>query len=406
MKKDVPLEAMRGIAALVVVVWHLCYGFFPNSIGVYRKIAGQNWEGTPLFVFMNGPAAVALFFVLSGYVLSRHYFELGDNRILLKGAVKRWPRLMGPVLLVVLASYVLFKLDLYRFEQAGAVSGSPWLIKFGYAYDIKPPIQFLDALLQGAFLTFFRGDFYYDSSIWTMYPEFIGSFIAFGFAPILFAARKSSLLLTIGLIAMAAVLASYASLVAFPIGVGLAALVPRGLAIPRRIAYPALLMALYFLGFSGAHVGIYAAFYYPILMSHSGDVHVVGAAILIAVIETFPPIRRLFSGRISRFLGQLSFPIYLVHVLIICSVGSAIYLWAGAFPAALAVFIFSILVSLPLMAFSNWWLKHVNAATVWMIREQPLYQDTQPLTHHSLSTSGASEERVAGTSPAITPHVK
>jgi peptidoglycan/LPS O-acetylase OafA/YrhL len=301
---------------------------------------------------------------------------------------------------------VLFRLDLYRFEQAGAVSGSPWLIKFGYAYDIKPPIQFLDALRQGAFLTFFRGDFYYDSSLWTMHPEFIGSFIAFGFAPILFAARKTSLLLTIGLIAMAAVLASYASLVAFPIGVGLAALVPRGLVIPRGIAYPALLMALYLLGFSGADAGIYAAFYYPILISHSGDVHVVGAAILIAVIETFPPIRRVFSGRISRFLGELSFPIYLVHVLVICSVGSAIYLWAGAFPAALAVFIFSILVSLPLMAFSNWWLKHVNVAAVWMIREQPLYYDTQSLTHHSLSTSGVSGERVAGDKPAIMPHVK
>src|ERR1039457_6744670 len=128
MEKNIPLEAIRGVAALVVVVWHICFGFFPSSIGVFSQSAGQSWQGNPLFVFMNGPAAVARFFVLSGYVLSRRCFESGDNRILLKGAVKRWPRLMGPVLLVVLTSYLLFKLDLYRFEQAGAISGSPWLI--------------------------------------------------------------------------------------------------------------------------------------------------------------------------------------------------------------------------------------------------------------------------------------
>ena len=147
-----PRAGRRGVAALVVVIWHVCKGFFPHSID--SQISGQSWQGSPLFVFMNGRAAVTLFFVLSGYVLSRRYFESGDNRILLKGAVKRWPRLMGPVLLVVLESYVLFKLDLYRFEQAGTISGSPWLIKFANAYDIKPQIQLWDALWQGAFLTF------------------------------------------------------------------------------------------------------------------------------------------------------------------------------------------------------------------------------------------------------------
>jgi hypothetical protein len=63
MNKDIPLEAIRGVAALVVVVWHVCYGFFPHIIGVYPQFAAQSLQGNPLFVFMNGPAAVALFFV-------------------------------------------------------------------------------------------------------------------------------------------------------------------------------------------------------------------------------------------------------------------------------------------------------------------------------------------------------
>lgn len=371
-KKDIPLEAIRGVAALVVVVWHVCYGFIPSATGVDAQLAGQSWQGSPLFIFMNGPAAVALFFVLSGYVLSRRYLGSGNNRILLKGCVKRWPRLMGPVVLVVLASYVLFKLDLYRFEQAGMKSGSQWLIQFAYAFDNKPPILLWDALRQGAFLTFFRGDFYYDSALWTMHPEFIGSFIAFGFAPILFEAKKSSSFLTIGLIVVAALLAHYtnAKLLAFPIGVGLAALVPRGAIIPTRFTYPGLLMALYLLGFSGATTGIYSVFS-RYIAAHSNEINVVGAAMLIVVVETCASIRNALSGPASRFLGDLSFPIYLVHVLVICSLGSVIYLWAGAFPAALAAFIMSILVSLPLIAFNNWWTDHVNSATDSVIREQP-----------------------------------
>jgi len=181
MKKDIALEAIRGGAALVVVVWHVCVAFFPYSLNGW-------WQGSPLNLFMNGQSAVQLFFVLSAYVLTRRYFESGNNCILLKGAVKRWPRLMGPVLLVVLASYVLFKFDLYQFEQAGAAAGSPWLIKFLSAYDTKPEIHLWGALLQGSFFTFFATEMFYDSPLWTMHPEFVGSFIAFGFAPILFEA--------------------------------------------------------------------------------------------------------------------------------------------------------------------------------------------------------------------------
>ena len=362
--KNIPLEAIRGMAALVVVVWHVCVGFFP-----YLVDGGRGWQGSPLYLFMNGPSAVMLFFVLSGYVLTRRYFESGNNRILLRGAVKRWPRLMGPVLLVVLASYALFKLDLYRFEQAGAVAGSPWLVRFLSAYTTQPVIQLWDALLQGAFFTFFRGDHHYNTALWTMRPEYVGSLIAFGFAPILFEARKVSWLLTIGLILIGAFLLRDGSLIAFPIGVGLAALVSRQAKISGRIAYPALVVALYFLGCP--HTNKPAAFYHPILTANADHINIIGAAILIAVSETFPQFRKLFSGGFSRFLGDLSFPIYLVHVLVICSIGSMIYLWFGVWPATLAVFICSILVSLPLMVFNKWWIKRVNAATAMIIREQP-----------------------------------
>jgi peptidoglycan/LPS O-acetylase OafA/YrhL len=368
-KKDLALEAIRGVAALVVVVWHTCMAFFPSYTGAFPPYEGQSWQVEPAFVFMNGPAAVALFFVLSGYVLSRRFFESGDHQILVKGALKRWPRLAGPVLLAVLASYALFKLNLYQFEQAGRASGSPWLVNFAHLdiYHEKPPIQFWSALWEGSILAFIRGDNYYNSVIWTMRPEFIGSLIVFGFAPIVFRVRKSSMLFSVGLVAISAILirGANANLLAFPIGVGLAALIPGGANLPKAVAFGALMVALYLLGYSGSPTGFYAVFH-PVLSFHAdtspSGIHVVGAALLIATVEMFPPIKRLFTGRTSKFLGDLSFPIYLVHVLVICSAGSAVYLLAGAWPAVFTVFICSILLSLPLIVWSNWWIAHVSAA--------------------------------------------
>lgn len=62
------LDAIRGIAALSVVACH--YAITYKS----PKWIAWTW-GTPLGVWQNGQAAVSLFFVLSGLVLSLRYFR-------------------------------------------------------------------------------------------------------------------------------------------------------------------------------------------------------------------------------------------------------------------------------------------------------------------------------------------
>jgi hypothetical protein len=51
--------------------------------------------------------------------------------------------------------------------------------------------SFWDAFSQGAFYTFFRGDAYYDSSLWSMRYELIGSLLAFGLALMLYPVQKA-----------------------------------------------------------------------------------------------------------------------------------------------------------------------------------------------------------------------
>ena len=250
--KDISLEALRGLAAVSVLFWHNMLGFFPEKAGVFPNLDPHGAINTSVFFgFIHGSAAVAFFFVLSGFVLTRHFFVSGDPSRIFLGALKRWPRLALPVLITVLISWLLFRLNLYFFQEAASITQSPWLAKFAFAYETPFQVNFSDALKQGLYRTFFRGDSYYDSSLWTMRYEFIGSFAAFGLALILYPARSKVLQLYIIAIAIALCHFTNPWYAAFPVGVALAALLPRHKrTVPLLLTVGMVTLAMYLAGYS------------------------------------------------------------------------------------------------------------------------------------------------------------
>ena len=86
-----------------------------------------------------------------------------------------------------------------------------------------------------------------------------------------------------------------------------------------------------------------------------------GAAVLLMSVSLNTRIRNLLSAKIGVFLGWISFPLYLVHVPILCSAGCATFLWAlprvpAPYPnviAALATIVGSILAAIPLAVFND-----------------------------------------------------
>jgi len=362
--KDVPLEALRGLSAVVVVLWHCCLAFAPRYSGLDPHYAADSLRGNPLFVFINGEAAVSLFFVLSGFVLTRRYFAEGDPAFLLKGALKRWPRLLGPVMVTVLVSFGLFALGLYQYEAAGKLSGSLWLAQFAGAFrGTIPQVTLMSALKQGAVSVFFRGDDWFDTSLWTMRPELIGSFVAFGISPLFLEAKKTSYWIVIALGCFMALMAHFASpsLVAFIMGTVMAALVPRRLILSRWAAYCLLIAAIYLLGYAREPSGAYSVFAgLPPLYSYHTYPNVAGAAILICLVEFYPPMRARLSGSVSRWLGEFSFPVYLLHVLVICSLGSTVYVHHNATAAVIGVLVATPFLAFPLLLFNRGWVSAVN----------------------------------------------
>jgi peptidoglycan/LPS O-acetylase OafA/YrhL len=377
--KDIPLEAIRGVAAISVVLWHSMLGFFPEKSGFFPQFpVSESFVGAPGFGLVYGTPAITLFFVLSGYVLTRRYFETQDGGLILRGILKRWPRLAGPVLIVVMASYALFTLHGYSHLAAAQITKSPWLAHFANVSDTPFTPGFFDALNQGVFATFFRGDSYYDSSLWTMRYEFGGSFLAFGAALALGLFRGVSKYVAASALGVLLIFlnANGAAYSPFVIGVGLAYFLPLRAKWPPLAAHGAIALAIYLFGFSGKCLGVYG-FMPPALGGAESNFHILASLLLISAVEHGPiGLRRLLSGRAPAFLGALSFPIYLVHVLVIGSAGSAALVaaygagWGLDAARLLGVAItlaLSGLTALPLIAFNAYWVGVVNRGVAKLV---------------------------------------
>jgi peptidoglycan/LPS O-acetylase OafA/YrhL len=95
----------------------------------------------------------------------------------------------------------------------------------------------------------------------------------------------------------------------------------------------------------------------------------IGAVLLILATQGCPALAACLSGRAATWLGRLSFPIYLVHVPILCSAGCASYLAAdrvlpGRSPAVMAILVTLVLtlaVAVPLARFDAWWTRRLSA---------------------------------------------
>src|SRR4051812_4008381 len=100
------LEGLRGVAAIMVVLYHFLLAFYSLAflgIGNGYEVAQHmrledNLYGNPIMAFLSGSFAVAIFFVLSGFVLSIGFFATKKHEILQKLAAKRYLRLMLPAL--------------------------------------------------------------------------------------------------------------------------------------------------------------------------------------------------------------------------------------------------------------------------------------------------------------------
>lgn len=120
------LDGIRGYAAIAVVIYHCMLSLDPkilyrlNSLSIYQVDNIKDLISKILIAVFNGDAAVVLFFILSGFVLSyklRHDFsEKTPVPVLVGFFIKRFFRLYPPLVLSVLGMIFVLLFVFYYFS--------------------------------------------------------------------------------------------------------------------------------------------------------------------------------------------------------------------------------------------------------------------------------------------------
>jgi peptidoglycan/LPS O-acetylase OafA/YrhL len=295
------LDSVRGLAALVVVVFH----FLTWQWAATRKVE------LATLVF-NGSSAVSVFFVLSGLVLSLKYFHPDEQQPIdgphyLAFVANRVARIYLPYL----AAFIGFYYVLFHWGEApGALlrqlgsSQTPWVA---------------EGLL-------IRGDHRVYGPGWSLEVELMGSLLL----PFLVLLLRHSRPLFLMLLAVHVVLGPPlvpGLLLHFLLGMLLAYYFPRiagyDLRASRLYRLRYLGYLLVFAALSFRHLarlfplGPEGAYWLGLLRLDAFFFAALGAAGLLAYVINSPRLQRGLAARPLRFLGRISYSVYLVHWLFV-----------------------------------------------------------------------------------------
>lgn len=306
------LDGIRGWASLMVLLSHLLVFFLANNV--------PGLKGWFFGFASDGNLAVFIFFVLSGFALSTGYLTTGRLDVLTSQALRRYLRLALPILFSSLMLLVVWKSGFLFNQSAGMMSGNAWTTKF-YQFETG----FLGCLKFALYDVFFRydGATSYNPALWTMAIELWGSFVVFSICALVMQLRTR--LLVLGVCIAYLVVVNNIWYLPFVCGLAIALLHRRYGLLPGRLSNIAALLIAAFVVYYSASTMRGGLFGLPAMPR--GDLLNIAAACGVVVLAACNPLaRRFFENRVSRYLGKISFSLYLTHFLVLCSFSSYLML--------------------------------------------------------------------------------
>ena len=305
------LNSIWGWASVQVLIFHVCHEMFSHKV----PELGSPWLG----FILSGGFAVAVFFVLSGEALSHGYFARKDINSVRKQAIKRYVRLTIPIFASCLIVFILMKTNLvFSHEATGLLDRPDWLGRF---LPFEPSVgTFFSYSLYGVYFHH-STEISYNPFLWTMSIELFGSMFVF---LALFVTRTPRQRWAIYALVTPFMLLFSPFLLCFMFGMIFGEMRVAGV-FSRVAARPA---ANWVAVLAAISVGIGLTVYPMLHLPEAGTAHRIsfGAALFLLAIYSSTWLQGIFDNRLSHFLGQLSFPIYLVHFPIIVSLESFLVL--------------------------------------------------------------------------------
>lgn len=166
------IDGVRGIAAILVVFCHLACVFMPGLYSTELANTGfeQIWTNSPLNILTNGNASVQLFFVLSGFFITRKVYLNREKSLV--SPVKTYIKLLRVIIPAVILSSVLMASGQMYHLQALDINPGLWFVEQYNDFDVSV----IDVVKDVFFRTFISGSEYV-GPFWTIHIEFWGSIL-------------------------------------------------------------------------------------------------------------------------------------------------------------------------------------------------------------------------------------
>jgi peptidoglycan/LPS O-acetylase OafA/YrhL len=300
------LDGIRGWAAIMVVLFHIMIRILVNTTPSYHRFY--------LTFITDGHLAVFIFFVLSGFALSITFIKRPQKVSIPLALITRYFRLLIPILLTSFIVYCLMKAHLmFNVQIADLANSKAWLGTF-YDFEVS-----LIGLLKFCFFDVF---FHYERPtsynivLWTMPIEYAGSvliYLSIG----LFRCENRKIFFFPLVAIIIYLLRNDPPLACFILGYLLA---------EAYFSYGYIIKKLKFINSISTLLFIVpviiSTFYRP-----ENDKYTALLAFILVLSVTFSPLlKSFFSNSLSRFLGKISFPLYLIHMIVVSSWSSYLFL--------------------------------------------------------------------------------
>lgn len=326
------LEGLRGLAALAVCIYHFLYAFYSNPItGATIHTPLQLFlYRFPLRVLVGGDAAVYIFFLLSGFVLSTRFFKTQDSSYVVKSAITRYFRLAIPVLASVTIAYLFLQFHVFSNSNIFIWSDVRWLNTF---WQFKPELHvMLYQALIGVFINppaVTAGPLSYNPILWTMYYEFFGSFLVFLFLLLFGKAKQRWIIYGILLLMF---LNSF--FLEFIMGMLFCDIyyssifgkkLKKFFLRPSLIYVLALVLGLFMITYTNPIKLTLLGYSIDSFINFYNLNHVIGSVLIFVSVWCLKPVKNFLSNSIIQYLGKISFSLYLLHFIVLGSISCVLF---------------------------------------------------------------------------------
>lgn len=321
------IDGLKVLACLMIFNFHFINAFYCgfyslNPADYHTRFLEQFVGSTPLNLIMGGKFGVRIFMTISGFFVGYRFFLTGDEKSLKTGVVKKYFRLVFPILTANIAIYGLMKMGLFLNAEAAAKAGTA--VFFGNYNQFTPSLfAAVKEALWGCFAT---GANQYNGPLWFIYYEFFGTLLV---AAILALLGKSPARYIAYLVA--ALLCIRNDFLPFILGAVVCDLTYQTPLWLSKLTKQKWLMSL--LLFAGLFLGsfppigerlegtIYAPFPPKIILYY-----IIGASMVLFALLHLELPKKILAARPLIWLNRYSYGFYLVHFFVLCSFSCGFYL--------------------------------------------------------------------------------